>query len=81
MTDTNAILARAQAVADDLIGTCQSLHDVATEDEQNDLVFCGALDGHVFECEGCGWWCGMEEAHDGAGGFICDDCLEGMADV
>lgn len=70
---------RADAVATELIGTAKSLHDEATEAEMNDTAFCTALDQHVFECAGCGWWCGTDEENDSDEGPKCNDCNDGKS--
>ncbi len=75
-------LDKDSAVADYLRGTCISLEQgisaVHGDDAvglENDIEFCSILDDKVFCCEGCGWWCGMDEiATDNVSGFICDEC-------
>ena len=32
------------------------------------------LDNVVFECSGCGWWCGVDEKNDCDGEALCDQC-------
>lgn len=71
---------KVQAIADDLQGTCQSLGEVLerhgiselTQDEHVEL------DGLVFCCEGCSWWCEASEANENPNGGddVCDDCKE-----
>lgn len=63
--------ARAQDVADLLVGTPHNLSYAATTREMNNRFFCDALDDLAFECEGCGWWCHEEERN---GDNLCDDC-------
>ena len=70
MRDLGTSEDRAHEVADGLIGTCQSLENVATDDEINDLVFCAELDTLCFCCETCGWWFSIGEDHDGR----CGEC-------
>jgi hypothetical protein len=75
MTDMEAL---TRQIADDLIGTCNSLA-VALEHRdadgvENDITFCAALDSLVFCCEGCDWWCGIEELNNDTGNERCDDC-------
>jgi len=65
---------RAQEIADDLIGTARDLDEFATDEEINNYKFCCELDAIIFQCESCGWWCGVEEMTDDN---ICDDCYEG----
>lgn len=41
-----------------------------------DPDFCDGLASVVFNCDGCGWWCPADEAHEGHdGGMLCSDCL------
>ena len=65
--------ARVDVVANDLMGTAQSLQACATEEEAEDTEFLKALDEQVFECSECGWWAGRDEEHDLMPG-LCDDC-------
>lgn len=70
------------ALADALQGTCMSIedgceqvgidHDAMTVEEHQEL------DGLVFLCDQCGWWCEACEANEnpGGGGDLCDDCAE-----
>lgn len=74
-----AMRERACKCAEDLIGTCKSLHDEATEEEQNNYDFCDELDQNVFCCDDCGWWCGIDEMAEnpeGKGGQYCTDCRD-----
>lgn len=65
--------ARGREVAEDLIGTCQSIGIYAEEEEIDDPAFSAALDDLCFCCEACEWWCSTdEEAYQG----ICDGCAE-----
>lgn len=64
---------RALVVADQLLGTCKSLSDFATEDEQNNREFCAVLDDHVLSCEQCNWWCDANEVNDEG---VCNDCKD-----
>ncbi len=57
----------------ELEGTCKSLNDVLTDEEQYDQGLLDALDMVIFECETCGWWCEineMSEEHE----WTCKDC-------
>ena len=68
---------RGQQAAEALEGTAQSLHDVASDEEQDDPNFCAALDELVFCCAECGWWCETGEACEGdSGEDVCSDCSE-----
>lgn len=64
------MLERAKEVADELLGSCQSLQKVATEFEMKNAAFCAALDERVLECECCGWRFDADEIDDGE----CYDC-------
>lgn len=57
---------RARVVAEELLGTCKSLGEVATANELLDTDFCVELDDFVTECQCCGWWHSAEED--------CDEC-------
>lgn len=73
---------RVQRLADELQGTCRSLgetcealgfdQDDLTQDEHMEL------DGLVFSCAQCDWWCeaceANENVHDPDAGDLCDDC-------
>lgn len=62
---------RGQQVAEDLQGTCKSLYDVLTDEEQDDEAIMLEIDQKVFLCPECDWWCERsEETDDGR----CDDC-------
>lgn len=67
---------RVEEVADELVGTCKSLHDVTTEEEQDDDKFCESLSDLVFCCEICSWWFLTEEMHNDDGVELCPDCNE-----
>lgn len=72
--------ARAHEVAHDLIGTCKSLHDVATQEEIDDHAFMSALNDLAFECDCCGWWASTEELNNDEGqefDEMCDECAKG----
>lgn len=59
--------ARAQALADELIGTCNSLPDYVMDD--GDLA--NWLDNFVALCETCGWWVEADEVDRNRN---CEDC-------
>lgn len=72
-TPTPSVQDRAREVAHDLIGTCRSLEDFATEDERDSQIFCAELDALCFCCTVCEWWAGEEyEVYQG----ICEECAE-----
>jgi hypothetical protein len=72
-----ALDARAHEIADDLIGTCRSLHDFTDEDEiDNDLLMAKLYD-LCFECDCCGWWADIEELNnEDSSRELCDECHE-----
>lgn len=65
-----------------LLGTCNSLHsyiDSLDEAEEtffyeNETVILEYLDNLIFECDCCGWWCGLDEAVETDTGPVCDQC-------
>lgn len=62
---------RGQQAAEELQGTCKGLHEVLSDEEQEDADVLAELDQHVFLCDECGWWCELsEQTEDGR----CDDC-------
>lgn len=66
---------RGQEVAEELEGTCRSLHEVASEEETEDPDFLEALDELVFNCTCCGRWFEVGEmTEDCDGELICTDC-------
>ncbi len=78
---------RLAELAEELRGTCKSLEDFATEEEQNDTEFLKALDEQVFCCEECGWWFEIgdlsEDSKDPAiePELICRECRPDYADT
>lgn len=67
---------RAQQVAEELIGTCQSLSEVLEDDFDaltDNKDFTDELDQLVTLCEGCGWWAESDEFDEGA---MCAECQE-----
>lgn len=72
---------KARFIAEQIEGTCQSLHGVLEQHEMdgldNDQNFCDTLDGLVFECKTCGWWFEMSEmSADPAHDWECDGCSD-----
>jgi hypothetical protein len=70
----------ADMVAEELRDTAGFLSGVlirhAIEEMQHNTEFCDRLDELVFECDGCGWWTGVEELNDDTGDRLCNDCAE-----
>jgi hypothetical protein len=72
-------LKRIDDIIAELCGTCQSLQNVLTDDEQNDAAILYAIDSELFECSECGWWCEISEAAEDDGGEpfdppVCQSC-------
>ena len=63
----------AQAVADQLLGSLDSISEVAGEDAEEDEAFMNELNELVTECEECGRWCDPS-ATDEEG--ACENCQE-----
>lgn len=59
-----ALDARAHEIADELIGTCRSKHDVMTQEEIDDPTLEAALNDLMFECDCCGWWASIDELNN-----------------
>lgn len=58
---------------EELRGTCDSFDDI-DDFSQAELE---ELDGEIFCCDTCGWWCEISEAEANDGGQdICGDCVE-----
>jgi hypothetical protein len=73
-TTPTPISERAAEVAEELINTCKSLCDVATEEEIDSKEFCRELDWLCFRCEVCDWWGRADE--DQAYDDVCNECAE-----
>jgi hypothetical protein len=77
MTLTDEELSLAQAVADDLLGTCQTLEEVLSANDamqyQDNLAFLDEIDSLAMQCEGCNWWTQPAELDDID---YCSDCRE-----
>jgi hypothetical protein len=67
----------AQAAAEQLTGTCQSISDLGEEFEnlENDAKFCARLDELIFCCSKCDWWCDQSEMSEKED-WVCDECEE-----
>lgn len=63
-------------IIDSLRGSCQTL-DESLPDEMEFIDLTkedfDQLDGEIFLCEDCGWWC---EEYENTGDNICDDCRD-----
>ena len=55
------IATRANAIAEALCGSCDTLEEHTTEAERNDEALLAELDSIVFCCDQCGWWCDVGE--------------------
>ncbi|QNH71972.1 hypothetical protein P9VFCI_058 [Rhizobium phage P9VFCI] len=67
-------------IAEQLRGTCDSLHNVLyshdMEDAEDDIEWCHEFDDHVFCCDKCGWWFdNSEEAETGKLIPVCVECV------
>lgn len=63
-------------VISDLMGTCSNLKTALdnqgiSEDDQEALEY---IDGEIFLCSECGWWCENYERNSFEDEDICDDC-------
>lgn len=75
--ERDAMVARAEEVAEDLQGTAKNLEDTATEAECNSSIFLARLDELVLVCETCDWWCEAGEICDNG---KCSDCCKDICD-
>ena len=64
---------RIHEIAHDLIGTCQSIGYALNEGEDASEIQ-DKLAELAFECDGCGWWCSVEELNNETSDELCDDC-------
>lgn len=73
--DSSELIALAETAAARLTDTAGSLAGLGEEYEKaaNETEFCRRLDELVFECEGCGWWCDVEEMRKPQ---LCDECSD-----
>lgn len=68
---------KAQIVAERITGTCmESPESICEELGFNLDEIASDLDGLFFQCEGCGWYCSVDEANENPSGDgdLCDDC-------
>lgn len=64
----------AEAIIEELRGTCNSLQPVLEAHDAVDVVpVLNIIDSEIFECEVCGWWCEASEMCE-SGGDVCDQC-------
>lgn len=71
--------ALADKAAEQLTGTCKSIHELGEEYEDafNELPFTDRLDELCFECCRCNWWCSMDECEETPGGeWACSECMQ-----
>lgn len=59
--------AEAQALADELLGSCDPLPDHVTED----CDLCEHLDALVIRCEVCDWWVEVYDTDDNVTCTVC----------
>lgn len=52
---------RITTIIEELRGTPKALHEVMTEYEQIDEDILDAIDGELFLCSKCDWWCEISE--------------------
>lgn len=74
MPKAEDITRRAQEAGEELLGTCKSIDEAATAEEQGSRLFCEALDETAVLCSTCGWWCDPEEFEGDTD--VCADCEE-----
>lgn len=66
---------RLDEIVDHLKGSCLTIYAELEDDEDEDVVQ-EHLDQFIFECEGCGWWCEIDELHNDTDAQLCDDCYD-----
>lgn len=75
---------KAEEIAHDLNGTCQSLTTALEGREWDGLdtndEFTAVLDSLVFECEGCSWWFEVSEMCPEHDAWKCEDCCPACED-
>jgi hypothetical protein len=67
---------RAQEIANELLGTCTSIHDVIESHEHEDLTLMSELDEYALMCDTCGWWFSPEEIDTTDGDCTCGECFD-----
>lgn len=74
MTDAPPPPAEWPALVDALQGTCGDL-PAEHEGLWNNRAFCDMVDGQIFRCEVCEWWCELSEmGSDGQSQGVCYEC-------
>jgi hypothetical protein len=66
---------RLDEIVDHLRGSCVMLYAELEEGEDEDQVQ-EYISQYIFECEGCGWWCEIDELHNETDRELCNDCWE-----
>lgn len=65
---------RCAEIVHGLLGTCRSISDICTEEEQDDKDVLQAIDSELFLCACCEWWCEWSEMLEGSEDEpICQD--------
>jgi hypothetical protein len=71
-----------ELVVHHVVGTCTETIESALEKLgldpalEDDAAFLEAVDGEVFECTGCGWWCFQPASESAVGEWVCEDCAD-----
>lgn len=68
---------RAQEIAEELIGTCKDLGDVAEDHELEDWAFLSSLDDYAIRCATCSWWDAPEDMDTTGDEPECQACCGG----
>lgn len=75
MTEGLTIEQKAMRIAEDLEGTCSSLHEALErhgwDGLENNTEFCQFLDERILECVQCSWWSEACELNEEG---VCEDC-------
>jgi hypothetical protein len=79
------VLKIANEVADTMIGTCQMLDpevekvgkEYGVIDAHRNYQISQAISELMFCCEGCEWYCSIDELHDDTL-ILCDECNDGL---
>lgn len=83
--DRNYTDAQIAELAEFLTGTPQSLEMACVAVFGNKSPYltiadCDELDQQIFECEKCGWWCGLDELGPQEDENVCDQCAADVED-
>lgn len=73
---------RLDEIVHSLQGTCQSLEDALSEEDdedESDIQLTDYIDQEIFLCPVCNWWCERSEGNEDPAQDedVCDDCFEG----